>query len=44
MRYRMEDDFADLLFVQLARDRKASAFFSLDNRLINLFPDYARKI
>jgi len=44
LRYRMEGDFADLLFVEMARDRKARAFFSLDSKLVKLFPDYAQKI
>jgi predicted nucleic-acid-binding protein len=43
-RYRMEGDFADILFVELARDRMARAFFSFDGKLINLFPDYVQKI
>jgi len=44
LRYRTEGDFADLLFVEMARDRKARAFFSLDSKLVKLFPDYAQKI
>lgn len=43
LRYRVEGDFADLLFVELAKEQTAEVFFSFDRRLIRLFPDYARQ-
>lgn len=43
LRYRGEGDFADLLFVELAKEQRADVFFSFDRKLIQLFPDYARK-
>ncbi len=43
LRYRVEGDFADLLFVELAKDQTAGVFFSFDRELIRLFPDYARQ-
>lgn len=43
LRYRVEGDFANLLFVELAKDQAASIFFSFDRGLIRLFPDYAQQ-
>lgn len=43
LRYRVEGDFADLLFIELARDHAANVFFSFDRKLTRLFPDYARQ-
>jgi len=44
LHYRVQGDFADILFVEMARDRMARAFFSFDGKLISLFPGYAQKI
>ncbi len=44
LRYRLEGDFADFLFLELARDSTARAFFSFDRRMINLFPDYVQPL
>ena len=43
LRYKIEGDFADLLFVELAKEHAADVFFSFDRKLIRLFRDYAQQ-